>query len=149
MKWQYKTVMFLTLLIFCVGNVCATDPDNNITINHDSNVTIDFDDKFKTYDGVWEQTGSKDIGDGDIIDMCYVEGFSEHALANYPFVVRGYTADGPGLLYHQITKIVYYYEENGQIFTKTVEEGKHPVPIQPLISLEPPKKPIKAVVYLQ
>ena len=28
MKWKYKTVMFLTLLIFCVGSVCATDPDN-------------------------------------------------------------------------------------------------------------------------
>ena len=28
MKWKYKTVMFLTLLIFCVGSVCATDPNN-------------------------------------------------------------------------------------------------------------------------
>ncbi|MCQ2738005.1 MAG: hypothetical protein MJ224_05305 [archaeon] len=34
MKWKYKAVMFLTLLIFCVGSVCATEPDNNITINH-------------------------------------------------------------------------------------------------------------------
>ncbi|MCQ2964941.1 MAG: hypothetical protein MJ203_05180, partial [archaeon] len=28
MKLFYKTVMFLTLLLFCVGSVCATDPDN-------------------------------------------------------------------------------------------------------------------------
>ena len=28
MKLKYKAVMFLTLLIFCVGSVCATDPDN-------------------------------------------------------------------------------------------------------------------------
>ena len=27
MQGKYKTVMFLTLLIFCVGSVCATDPD--------------------------------------------------------------------------------------------------------------------------
>ena len=29
MKWKYKAVMFLTLLIFCVGSVCATEPNNN------------------------------------------------------------------------------------------------------------------------
>ena len=29
MKWKYKAVMFLTLLIFCVGSVCAADPDNS------------------------------------------------------------------------------------------------------------------------
>ena len=28
MKWKYKAVMFLTLLIFCVGSVCAAEPDN-------------------------------------------------------------------------------------------------------------------------
>ena len=28
MKLKYKAVMFLTLLIFCVGSVCATDSDN-------------------------------------------------------------------------------------------------------------------------
>ncbi len=28
MKLKYKAVMFLTLLIFCVGSVCAADPDN-------------------------------------------------------------------------------------------------------------------------
>ena len=27
MKLKYKAVMFLTLLIFCVGSVCATDQD--------------------------------------------------------------------------------------------------------------------------
>ena len=36
MKVLYKTIMFLTLLIFCVGSVCATDPDNT-----DDNVSID------------------------------------------------------------------------------------------------------------
>ncbi len=53
MKFLYKTVMFLTLLIFCVGSVCATDPDNttgglnpvNLPINNTNEIvknTIDF-----------------------------------------------------------------------------------------------------------
>ncbi|MCQ2737814.1 MAG: hypothetical protein MJ224_04330 [archaeon] len=29
MKWKYKTLMLLTLLIFCIGGVCAAD--NNTT----------------------------------------------------------------------------------------------------------------------
>ena len=33
MKWKYKSLMFLILMLFCVGGVCATDPDNNTTIN--------------------------------------------------------------------------------------------------------------------
>ena len=39
MKLRYKTLIFLTLLIFCVGSVCAADPDNNSTVN--SNLTDD------------------------------------------------------------------------------------------------------------
>ena len=56
-------------------------------------------------------------------------------------MVQGYTSEnGPGLLHHTITKVVYYYEENGQTLTETRDgEG--------LINVEPPKKPIKAVVY--
>lgn len=111
--------------------------------SNDSSVTIEFDDKFKSYtsDGeVWQQTGSKDIGNGDIIGMCYVEGFSDQDGKNYPFGVQGYTNDGPGLIHHTITKVVYYYEENGQTFTETIDGESS-------ISIEPPKKPIKAVVY--
>ena len=32
MKVLYKTVMFLTLLIFCVGSVCAADPDEDNSV---------------------------------------------------------------------------------------------------------------------
>ncbi|MCQ2738086.1 MAG: hypothetical protein MJ224_05720, partial [archaeon] len=38
MKLRYKTLMFLTLLIFCIGSVCAADPDNNTNINADNNI---------------------------------------------------------------------------------------------------------------
>ena len=38
MKRKYKTVMFLTLLIFCVGNVCAVEPNNNTIVNESSNL---------------------------------------------------------------------------------------------------------------
>ena len=34
MKLRYKIIMFLMLLIFCVGSVCAVEPDNIITINN-------------------------------------------------------------------------------------------------------------------
>ena len=33
MKLKYKAVMFLTLLIFCVGSVCATEPNNTNSDN--------------------------------------------------------------------------------------------------------------------
>ncbi|MCQ2964316.1 MAG: hypothetical protein MJ203_01965, partial [archaeon] len=33
MKWKYKAVMFLTLLIFCVGSVCAAEPNNTTSDN--------------------------------------------------------------------------------------------------------------------
>ena len=39
MKWKYKAVMFLILILFCVGSVCAADPDNNSNVN--SNITDD------------------------------------------------------------------------------------------------------------
>ena len=34
MKWRYKTVMLIILLLLCVGSVCATGPDNNTTQNN-------------------------------------------------------------------------------------------------------------------
>ena len=33
MKLFYKSVMFLTLLIFSIGSVCATDPNNTTSDN--------------------------------------------------------------------------------------------------------------------
>ena len=41
MKLKYKAVMFLTLLIFCVGSVCATDPDNTTHTNLTDNQNIE------------------------------------------------------------------------------------------------------------
>lgn len=119
------------------GNAEPTESD-------ESSVTIEFDDKFETQTSegsVWQHTGSKDIGDGDTIGIIYIEGYDDQSGENYPFMVQGYTTDnGPGLLHHAITKVVYYYEENGQTFTETRDgEG--------LINVEPPKKPIKVVVY--
>ena len=29
MNFKYKTLMFVTLFIFCIGSVCATDPDED------------------------------------------------------------------------------------------------------------------------
>lgn len=40
MNWKYKAVMFLTLLIFCIGGVCAADADN-ITVVDDVNTVED------------------------------------------------------------------------------------------------------------
>ena len=119
------------------SNVETTESD-------ESNVIIEFNERFETQGSegpVPQQTGFKDIGNGDIVGIDYVEGFCEQLGENYPFSVQGYTAEnGPGLLHHIITKVVFYYEENGQTFTETINgEG--------LINLEPPKKPIKAVVY--
>ncbi len=37
MKLKYKAVMFLTLLIFCIGSVCATEPNNTTS----DSVTVD------------------------------------------------------------------------------------------------------------
>ncbi len=33
MKGKYKLLMLLMLILFCVGSVCAAEPDNNITIS--------------------------------------------------------------------------------------------------------------------
>lgn len=33
MKWKYKSLMFLILILFCVGGVCAVDPDNSTNVN--------------------------------------------------------------------------------------------------------------------
>ncbi len=33
MKWKYKSLMFLILLIFCIGSVCATEPNNTTNTN--------------------------------------------------------------------------------------------------------------------
>ena len=41
MKLKYKAVMFLTLLIFCVGSVCATEPNNTTNTNLTDNQNIE------------------------------------------------------------------------------------------------------------
>ena len=80
MKWKYKSLMFLILLIFCVGSVCAADPDedNSVIVGDyvdDSSKRADMVDAtaaFKeispTY-GTYYVFGNHDVGYGGYRDF--------------------------------------------------------------------------------
>ena len=62
MKWKYKSLMFLILILFCVGGVCATDPDNNTNINNGTVINNGSNDlNYTVNNGTVINNGSNDL----------------------------------------------------------------------------------------